>query len=470
VPTQNRFARFPFWKRAAKAESGQDNRLTFTDQALFLALRATGEEAVMQCAWVYEHPVDIDGLRRFHQNFGYGLAGRRIEPSPLPFGRHRWVSSLGPPTGIDFAPPRPRSELSDWLDERAQLPIDPQWGPAWHFGVQPFTDGSTAVTMVGSHCIGDGGGAFLTVFEAVVGLKRDLGYPPPLSRTLPQAILTDAKETLQGLPEVARTVAEAARQARKRKRDNATADNAQGSAAVRPDPGHDDELVVPPAITVFIDAADWDARAAALGGNSYALSAGIAAKLAQRIGRVRAADGMVTLNVPINDRTLEDTRANAVTLGDITVDPTDVTADLSGLRLAIRESLQNRKVSPDEALKLLPLIPFLPKRAVRKTADAMFNFADLPVSCSNLGELPAEIGRADGTDAEFVYARGVDGAVTRKFLEERRGLLTVISARVNGQLMVAIIAYRPGAENTKPELRELAAKVLAEFELTGIID
>ena len=425
----------------------------------------------MQCAWVYEHPVDMDGLRRFHQNFGYGLAGRRIEPSPLPFGRHRWVSSLGPPTGIDFGEhPRPRSELSDWLDERAALPIDPEWGPAWHFGVQSFTDGSTAVTMVGSHCIGDGGGAFLTVFEAVHGVKRDLGYPPPLSRTRPRAILADATETLRGLPEVARTVAEGIRQARKRKRDNATASTSSGSEVVRHHSDRDGELVVPPAITVFLDAAEWDARAAALGGNSYALSAGIAAKLAQRIGRVRASDGMVTLNVPINDRTLEDTRANAVTLGDITVDPTDVTTDLGDLRLAIRESLQARKELPDETLKLLPLIPLLPKRAVRKTADALFNFADLPVSCSNLGELPADIGRADGTDAEFVYARGVDGAVTREFLEERRGLLTVITARVNGRITVAVIAYRPGTENTKPELRELAAKTLAEFELTGIID
>jgi hypothetical protein len=469
VPTQNRFARLPFRKREAKHEPPQDNRLTFTDQALFLNLRATGQEAVMQCVWVYEHPVDVDGLKRFHHNFGYGLGGRRIEPSPLPFGRHRWVSSPGPPTAdLDFVEqPRPRAELSDWLDERAQIPVDPQWGPVWHMGVLPLTDGATAVTLVGSHCIADGGGAFLTVFEAVNGINRDLGYPPPRSRPRSRAILADAKETMQGVPEVARTVAEAVRQARKRKRANPAEKKPPGSAVVRPDAG---ELVHAPAITVFVDGAEWDARATALGGNSYALSAGIAAKLAQQIGRVRASDGMVTLNVPINDRTLEDTRANAVTLGDIAVDPTNVTSDLSGIRLAIRESLQARKESPDEALALLPLIPFLPKRAVRKTADAMFNFADLPVSCSNLGELPTDIARADGTVAELVYARGVDGAVTKGFLEERRGLLTVITARVNGRHFLAIIAYRPGAENTKPELRELAAKILTEFELTGIVD
>jgi hypothetical protein len=468
VTAQIRRARSPFGTRTAKADLPQDNRLTFTDQALFLNLRATGQEAVMQCVWVYEHPIDVDGLKRFHQNFSYGLGGRRIEPSPLPFGRHRWVSSSGPPADLEFVEhPRPRSELSDWLDERAQVPVDPEWGPVWHMAVLPMTDSSTAVTLVGSHCVSDGGGAFLTVFEAVNGLNRDLGYPPPLSRPRWRAIVADGRETVRGLPGVARTVAEAVRQARKRNRDKPTSKEPPRGAVVRQD---DDEPVVAPAITVFIDSAEWDARAAALCGNSYALSAGFAAKLAQRIGRVRAADGLVTLNVPISDRTLDDTRANAVTLGDITVDPTNVTSDLSGIRLAIRESLRARKESPDESLALLPLIPFLPKRAVQKTADALFNFADLPVSCSNLGELPADIGRVDGTDAEFVYARGVDGAVSKGFLEKRRGLLTVISARVNGQFFLAVIAYRPGAENTKAELRELAAKTLAEFELTGIID
>ena len=47
----------------------------------------------MQMVWVYDDAVDWDELRRFHQDFGFGLAGRMIEPSVLPFGRHRWVSS-----------------------------------------------------------------------------------------------------------------------------------------------------------------------------------------------------------------------------------------------------------------------------------------------------------------------------------------------------------------------------------------
>lgn len=106
-PARSRTLR-PFRGFVTKPDERPDERLSYLDQALFLGLRATGQAAVMQCVWVYEHAVDFDGLRRFHRNFGYGLAGRRIEPSPLPFGRHRWVSSLGPPSSIDVAETRVR--------------------------------------------------------------------------------------------------------------------------------------------------------------------------------------------------------------------------------------------------------------------------------------------------------------------------------------------------------------------------
>lgn len=41
---------------------------------------------------------------------------------------------------------------------------------------------------------------------------------------------------------------------------------------------------------------------------------------------------------------------------------------------------------------------------------------------------------------------------------------------VRGKIFIHVLGYQPGAENTKPALRELAAQALAEFELTGQID
>ncbi len=423
----------------------------------------------MQAVWVYEHAVDFDGLKRFHRNYGHGLLGRRIERSPLPFGRHRWVSSEGPQSDIDIAEcPRPRAELSDWADERAQLPIDPEWGPGWHFGVVPLTDGSTAISLVMSHCLADGIGVLAAIADAVKGNIRDFGYPPPSSRTRRRAVVSDARQTVQGVPEVARALVAAAKLAFRRRHDIARS-KASRPTAILAD-GADCNVVVP-AITIYIDLDNWDTGAKTRGGTSYSLVAGFAAKLGERMGRRRAGDGAVTLNIPISDRTQDDTRANAVSLANVSVDPTQVTTDLSGIRVAIRQGLKTAREVPDPALQLLPLTPFIPKRAVKRGADVMFGFAaDLPVSCSNLGDLDPTIGRPDGTDAEYVMLRGVDRHVTRQALEQRRGLLTVVAGRIVGKMSINIVAYQPGGNNSKPHLRELAAHTLAEFDLTGVID
>ena len=149
------------WSDATKghAVARPDDRLALVDQAFFAGHRAAGQKDVMQVVWVYEHAIDFDGLKRFHYNLGRGLLGRRIERSPLPFARHRWVLDRGP-SDIDIAEcARPRAELSDWADERSQLPADPERGPGWHLGVLPLTDGSTAVSLVASHYLLDGIGA-----------------------------------------------------------------------------------------------------------------------------------------------------------------------------------------------------------------------------------------------------------------------------------------------------------------------
>src|ERR1700722_18613207 len=93
-----------------------DNRLAHMDQASFLALRALGHGALLQSIWVYNRPVNVDGLRRFHRGLGYGLLGRRVERSLLPFARARWVAYRGP-EDIEIA--ETRQQRLDFI--------------AWHF-------------------------------------------------------------------------------------------------------------------------------------------------------------------------------------------------------------------------------------------------------------------------------------------------------------------------------------------------
>ncbi len=448
-----------------KAIGVADNRLSRMDHAAFQAMRAIGHGQLVQGVWIYEHPVDFDGLRRFRHNLRYGLGGRRIERSPLPFARHRWVSSPGSQSHLDIAEcARPRAELSDWIDERAQLPIDPEWGPGWHLGVLRLMDGSTAISLVGSHCLVDGVGAMVAIFDAVKGGTRDLGYPPMRSRTRLGAVLSDARQTVREMPELARALGAAAKLAVRRRRD--VGQSMSLSARHLGEEGN--RNVVVPAITIWFDLDDWDARAKSLGGNSYSLLAAFAAKLGERMGR-RRADGAVALRIAISDRTLDDTRANAMSFAKVDVDPTGLAADLSGARVTIREALRTLREAPDDMLAILPLIPFVPKRALKRVADMLLDTADFPVSCSNFGDLDPAISRIDGTDAEYVMLRGVDQRVTQRELERAGGQLVLVSGRIGDKISIAVVAYQPGGTNSKPHLRDLASLTLAEFDLTGLM-
>ncbi|MDT5409582.1 MAG: hypothetical protein QOG14_1802, partial [Mycobacterium sp.] len=133
-----------FCVRQASEESDltqMSNVLDLVDQTVFLGERATGASSLGQCVWVYDRAIDIDALRQFHHHLQWGRLSRRIERSPLPFGRHRWVSSSDPSDLEIGGTPRPREEFDAWLSEQAAIPLDAEHGPGWHLSVLPFTDG-----------------------------------------------------------------------------------------------------------------------------------------------------------------------------------------------------------------------------------------------------------------------------------------------------------------------------------------
>lgn len=478
MPVQLRPARARQTLRNGNASNGDvtpDNWLSSMDQAMFALLRALDRAAVVQCVWVYEHRVDVEALKRFHHNLGHGLLGRRIERSPLPFANHRWVCDRGP-ADMDVAErPRSRGELSDWIDERAQEPIDPELGPAWHLGVLPLTDGSTAISLVASHCLIDGLGIGLAVAEAAIGKKRNLGYPPPRSRTRLRALVQDARQTVRGAPEVGRALAGAAKAARRRRQEEAPATASappRPVAAGSPCGAERDERVVVPAIAIHVDLDQWDARAIALGGTSHHLAAALSAKLGERMGRRRAGDGMVTLQVPLSDRTEHDTRANTLSFVSVSVDPSGVTTDLSDTRAAIKQVFNTLRETPEVAspmLPLAPLVPFVPKRSLKRLAEAAFAYGDLPVACSSLGDLAAVAACPDGTEAEYAFGGGIIQHVKRDHLE-RHGELSLVFVRISGKMCITVVAYQARQVCSKPQLRELAARTLAEFDLSGVIE
>ena len=268
------------------------------DQTGLELMRATGRDQLIQCVWVYEHPIDMHGLERFHRNVAASYGNRLVERSPLPFGRPRWVRGDRSQVPIRVeARPRPRDELIDWADELASLPIDPEHGPCWRLVVQPLTDGSTAVSMFGSHVIADGVGAIRLVKDATEGRRRNPGYLSHGARPALRGIASDLHQAVRDVPETIRVLARASAFVYRSRREIARAVASKPVADVAPQP-----TVVVPAIAIFIDGDEWDRRAKHLGGNSYSLLAAFAAKLGERMGRQRATDGAVTLIIAINVR------------------------------------------------------------------------------------------------------------------------------------------------------------------------
>jgi hypothetical protein len=457
--------------------------LALLDHGFVRGQGATDQKQVIQVVWVYEHDVDFDGLRRFHDNLNNGLLGRRIERSPLPFARHRWVADRAP-AGIEMAQrPRPRSELNDWADERSQLPTDPESGSGWHIGVLPFEDGSTAISLVVSHALLDGLGLMVVLADAVLGNTHDLGLPPPRSRSRLRAAAQDVRQTAKDVPEAARALAALAKIARQHRKELVAAsrtardhrDNIAPTLASLPvtsataeDAEH--EAVVVPSVSIHINVEEWNARAAALGGTSHTLAAGFAARFGERIGRRAAGDRAVILELPMSDRTEGDTRANAMSFARVSVDPERVTTDLRDARVAIKEALNAMREAPDASTEMLWLTQFAPRRALKRLTEVLVvGVADLPVFCSSLGDLGLTVCRLDGTEAEYATGRAIGQHVTRQWLEQTGGLMRLQCWRVGAKLGVTVVAYQPGAENTRSALRELAADTLADFDLSGEI-
>lgn len=434
-----------------------DNVLDPVDQAMFEFGRATGVNVLIQCAWVYNRTIDIDGLRRFHDHLQRGRLSRRIERSPLPFGRHRWVLP-NRSHDIEFVSlARPREGFDAWLNEQANtIPIDPEHGPGWHLAVLPFTGGGAGASLLVPHCLADGLGVAEAVADAALGLDDPVNWPAATSRRRWRAVREDARQTVRDTRTIGRAVAAAVRSAR------------QSRAGGAPPPatpplrfaGTGGPITVPNA-TMLVDVDEWEARAQSLGGTSNALLAGITARLAEQRGRVTA-DGLVTLRIPRNERTAGDTRGNAVSNIDIAVDPAPATTDLREIRAAFKKALIHHQEVPDDERTLQSLVPLLPKRLLRKLRGN-----GTSVVATHVGVVNPAATRPDGTAADQFAMKMHYAGMTKDMLHRFGGLQIVGLGSANGQAFLTVHAYQPGRPNSEDGLRHELSSVLEEFSLTG---
>ena len=193
------------------------------------------------------------------------------------------------------------------------------------------------------------------------------------------------------------------------------------------------------------------------GGTSNALLVGLAAHLAQRMGRVTA-DGSVLMKMPVNERTAGDTRANAVSQ----CHPSRSTPHLRRRSCArsgpqLKQALTSHQEQRDDERAVeyfIPLLGLLPKRLAR--------LVDNTVVSSNLGVINPAVTRPDGTDAALWAARLSYRGVTKALMHRLGGVLCVLSGTALGQVFVSATIYQPGYTNSNQALRQDLSNALNE--------
>ncbi len=434
--------------------------LPFADQAMYLAHAAGGQHAVIQLLWRYRRTVDLAALSRTSANLAHGPLARLVRPALLPFGRHHWSAAPPPPNDVAIAAgPLPLSLLQDWADAQVDLPLDPAQGPPWRFTAQRFADGSTVVSLVVSHCIADGMATAHAVSDAARGERRPPGHPGPQGAAALLAAemlrsIKDAPATLKALTALARRVRTQHAHARKTATEPSSAETDRRGVAF-------------PSAFLRVPADAWDARARKLGSNRFTLLVAVTAAFALALGRQRG--GEVTLLIPVNQREgRADTGANRVSLATLKLAASELDGPLRALQRRLQSTLVEMRRTPDPVESLLPLVPFVPRRAFAAAGQlALGALADLPVTCSHMGDLPRDLLRIDGADADRFCFRGVDRGARAQALEQRQGVATLLAGVIPGMILLNFVAYQPGVITCTPDLRGLVEGLLARFELVG---
>ncbi|TQF38716.1 hypothetical protein UNPF46_15300 [Bradyrhizobium sp. UNPF46] len=446
------------------------HRLAWLDQLAYELFRVTGRNQLMQCLWLYDRDVNLDALVQTYERLTALSFNRLIEPSPLPWGRPRWVKPLAGSIPFEHSSDLlPRSQLLHWANQHARARVDPVLGPPGRMAIQPFDDGSTAVSIVGSHLVLDGMGALRVIAAAVNGTGVPNRYLPQGARGRLSGCVSDAWQILADAP---RTVAALARIGLASwSRPVTSGESLAGTAA---EALHGQSVIVElPTVAVTAESRVWFACEQRLGGGMNTLLPGFVASLASHLGRRRSSDGAVSLLIPRSRRRgLADERALAIEFHMMNVAPEGLTADLEPVNAARALLRGARKKQTDVLTSLLPAVAWMPRTAARTLVNRLFDYADeLPVSCSDLGMLPEGLARIDGAPCRHVLTRAVDVNVTRQDLERSHGHLVVVASHYNKTISLCIEAcqLRP-APTTADELRLLVSRTLADFGLEAVID
>jgi diacylglycerol O-acyltransferase len=446
-------------RRSKATETGANDILCYADQGSFVGLRVLGRGPVLHLTWLYPQALSEADVQGFNERLAQGLLGRLLQRSPLPWGRHRWVASPVPAPTTWFTEPIPIERLPEWRNALVELPVDPEFGPGWRLAVQPLEGGGFALSLLVSHTIGDGQAVNEAVADAVAGRRLDHAFPAASWRWSPAMLARDFVESIRALPNAWRAMIALLRKTR-----TLTTHVSRPASHPRQTKQNGAEPATAiPLVQVIMDAQACEGRASELGVASNTLLSALAARIAFRIGRVDAT-GRVKLVLPVSERQPNDRRANALRAITIMTDPDACRSNPRVLQRELKAALASLLRHGDDVSPLFALIPFVPLWLARYL-ERMALGSDLPVGCSILGELPAELNHPCGEASLLQYS--VLERFTNTALERLGGQLFLVCYSMGARMLVTVAGYAPHHITTRDELMHCIRDALADLGLEG---
>ncbi|GAA5060708.1 hypothetical protein [Nocardia callitridis] len=416
---------------------------------------ALGGTLAIQAVWHYDRAVDTATLTRFHAALCAGKLARTVAHSIIPAAGDRWSARTR------FAPlrttttPLPAADLEAWILEQARAPLQTFGGPTWRLSSANFDDGRSAVSLLVSHTVTDGGALCAAIAAAVADERVQLRFPSdeygPFRLVCSDIRATARRGTRLWLAAIlaVRLLLHAPR--RRTARHDVEPDRGAGV----------------PTIAATIPAPQWHEAAQTRNGTAATLAVAVLASIATEIGRVNEHD-RVEMMMPVATRAADDARANALTSIDFEIARTDeLSTDLSALRAAIKAKLTAAGAGANAVPPLIPVAVALP-RSLHGMLARQVAADPVRTVCSYLGELDPQVLRIDGAPATAIMLGLVDQSLdSRRVLAERGGTLYALFNASVGSITLRINGFQAPALTDTDQLADVVSRVLARYGLSA---
>ncbi|MFC8363436.1 hypothetical protein ACFUIY_26605 [Streptomyces griseorubiginosus] len=165
--------------------TGGSQRLTGGD----VLMQQLGVNPPVQLLWRVQGRPAPEALARIHCNLAQGPLNRRMRAARLPLARPVWERHTGcRPLRVSPKTVAPE-EVMDWADASCRVELDAHGGRGWELSAAHVADGTSVVSLVGSHALTDGqgliGAATLAARETV---RQGRSGPPSLVDDITDAL------------------------------------------------------------------------------------------------------------------------------------------------------------------------------------------------------------------------------------------------------------------------------------------